>query len=539
LIGGLDLAAEWAGFETVGQCEFADFPTKALEKHWPDVPRWRDIKVFSGWSLGLEDGLCYNKICEMTGDELLGQRISGEDEQQNDRPRLERLKRLLNSAEIAGSKCPYIQALSQAVKGNTALTNAVTSISEETTALTPVAANGCGEQVILDGVEGFHCPDGQGQIKQPNSNGDGALSPETAGCARFVELNPVLGTEKRKSITSKDGESAQKADLMSIMESLFASLATINCTRRAARLSVLSAGVPCQPASVAGKRRGAADDRWLWPEALRIVRETRPTWIVFENVKGLVTLSDGMEFERISLDMEREGYEVQSFVFPAAAVGAPHRRERVFFVANAGSRRSCGGGRDVEHADCERREELNLSAVDGEAGFAGGRLDAIISDTEHDGSPASAVSRVDSKNASWGAERAKRAVEPAGAGGSGCDGDVADAYDGCGAMRRDGKLSAVANTKESGCNHGGRTPEHVSGEWWAVERGLGDEADGLPGFLAGRMNWWDWDWDSIPRVTQGEKNRADKLKALGNAVAPPQAYPIFRAIAEIEKGGHV
>ena len=53
------------------------------------------------------------------------------------------------------------------------------------------------------------------------------------------------------------------------------------------------------------------------------------------------------------------------------------------------------------------------------------------------------------------------------------------------------------------------------------------------------MNWWDWDWDSIPRVTQGEKNRADKLKALGNAVAPPQAYPIFKAIVEIEKGGHV
>nr|WP_243406405.1 DNA (cytosine-5-)-methyltransferase [Siphonobacter curvatus] len=101
------------------------------------------------------------------------------------------------------------------------------------------------------------------------------------------------------------------------------------------RVDVLSGGFPCQPFSSAGKRKGTADDRYLWPEMLRAIREIEPTWIVGENVRGLVTWNDGMVFEQVCADLEAEGYEVQAFVIPAAGVNAPHRRERVWFIAYA------------------------------------------------------------------------------------------------------------------------------------------------------------------------------------------------------------
>ena len=154
-IGGIDIAAEWAGFETVGQCEFADFPTKVLEKHWPDVPRWRDIR-------------------DVTAD----------------------------------------------------------SFFERT---------------------GLHTID------------------------------------------------------------------------------LISGGFPCQPFSVAGKQKGERDERHLWPEMLRVIQELRPSWVLGENVSGILRLAG----DAVCEGLEREGYDVGILNFEAAAVGAPHRRARVFFVGNA------------------------------------------------------------------------------------------------------------------------------------------------------------------------------------------------------------
>lgn len=156
-IGGLDLAAEWAGFETVGQCEWADYPTKVLERHWPDVPRWRDIRTLTG--------------------------------------------------------------------------------------------------------ESFY---------------------------------------ERTGLHSVDA---------------------------------ISGGFPCQPFSVAGKRRGKEDDRYLWPELLRIVQEIRPTWFVGENVAGIVT----MALDTVLSDLESSGYSAQAFIVPACAADAPHRRDRCAIVAHTES----------------------------------------------------------------------------------------------------------------------------------------------------------------------------------------------------------
>jgi DNA (cytosine-5)-methyltransferase 1 len=98
---------------------------------------------------------------------------------------------------------------------------------------------------------------------------------------------------------------------------------------------LLTAGVPCQPASLAGKRRGASDDRWLWPQTLEITAAVAPRWIIFENVPGLLTLGSGMEFECLLSVLETLSYEVWPLVIPACAVGAAHRRNRVWIVAHA------------------------------------------------------------------------------------------------------------------------------------------------------------------------------------------------------------
>jgi len=97
---------------------------------------------------------------------------------------------------------------------------------------------------------------------------------------------------------------------------------------------IITGGFPCQPFSVAGKQKGTSDDRYLWPEMFRIIKELKPRWVIGENVKGLVNLQDGMVFETVCTDLEGEGYEVRAFNIPAAGVGAPHRRERIWIVAH-------------------------------------------------------------------------------------------------------------------------------------------------------------------------------------------------------------
>jgi DNA (cytosine-5)-methyltransferase 1 len=99
------------------------------------------------------------------------------------------------------------------------------------------------------------------------------------------------------------------------------------------QIDVLTGGFPCQPYSSAGKRLGKEDDRHLWPEMLRAIREIQPRWVVGENVLGLVNWSGGLVFHEVQADLEAEGYEVQPYVLPAVSLNAPHRRDRVWFVA--------------------------------------------------------------------------------------------------------------------------------------------------------------------------------------------------------------
>jgi DNA (cytosine-5)-methyltransferase 1 len=98
-------------------------------------------------------------------------------------------------------------------------------------------------------------------------------------------------------------------------------------------IDIISGGFPCQPYSSAGKRLGKEDERHLWPEMLRAIREIQPSWVVGENVRGLTNWNGGLVFDEVQSDLEAEGYEVLPFLLPACAINAPHRRDRIWFVA--------------------------------------------------------------------------------------------------------------------------------------------------------------------------------------------------------------
>lgn len=145
------------------------------------------------------------------------------------------------------------------------------------------------------------------------------------------------------------------------------------------RIDILTGGFPCQPFSLAGQRKGADDNRYLWPHMLRAIQEIRPAWVIGENVAGILTMVQPGEetevgsqtslfgednrkrillrqeyvVETICKDLEREGYSVQPMLIPACAVGAPHRRDRVWFIAHCAD----SGTEDVRR----KREDKVLS----------------------------------------------------------------------------------------------------------------------------------------------------------------------------------
>ena len=376
-IGGLDLAAEWAGIETIGQCEWAEYPTKVLEKHWPDVPRWKDIKTLTGES--------------------------------------------------------------------------------------------------------------------------------------FYER-----TDRRT-------------------------------------VDIISGGFPCQPFSVAGKRRGKEDDRYLWPEMVRIIKELRPTWIVGENVAGIVR----MALPDILSELETCGYRTRTFLIPACAVGARHRRYRVAIVGYAehnglSSTEIAGGTQKTGGGEQERKETAGESPGTGESGNS---EVMAYTDSERELQPPGNKQDVrngigiSGKNVQYsdGTRRKEQYVAAesdkkrlTGRRRDAGTSTFPDSDNRSRNVRRNRKIPTTEEAEGTRRDFGEREKEHESGERRTVESVLGGVADGISDRMDGDLNfiinhYWDAE-PGIPRIATDIEHRVDRLKCLGNAVVPQQFYPVFKAIAEVEGG---
>jgi DNA (cytosine-5)-methyltransferase 1 len=124
---------------------------------------------------------------------------------------------------------------------------------------------------------------------------------------------------------------------------------------------VVTGGFPCQPFSVAGKRKSTADDRYLWDEMLRVIRETKPRWVIGENVEGIVNINEGMVLRQVLNDLENEGFKSQCIIIPASGIGAWHQRKRIWILAysnNNGSYRSQGNA--TKQSSNEQKDRLSF-----------------------------------------------------------------------------------------------------------------------------------------------------------------------------------
>jgi DNA (cytosine-5)-methyltransferase 1 len=126
-------------------------------------------------------------------------------------------------------------------------------------------------------------------------------------------------------------------------------ICTTDFTKYANKIDILTGGFPCQPFSLAGKRKGTDDERYLWGEMLRAIQEIKPRFVIAENVFGITSIDGGLVFEQVCVDLENEGYEVQPFIIPAASKNAPHRRDRCWFIAytNRNGFNECNGINEI------------------------------------------------------------------------------------------------------------------------------------------------------------------------------------------------
>ena len=268
-------------------------------------------------------------------------------------------------------------------------------------------------------------------------------------------------------------------------------------------IDILTGGFPCQPYSMAGKRLGKEDDRHLWPEMLRTIREVQPRWVVGENVFGLINWNGGLVFHEIQSDLEAAGYEVWPYVLPAVSVNAPHRRDRVWFVAHRSSER-CNYGSDNRQ---ERQVYNNKNGDATENKPKGNGWECGISEIGETGNA------TNTKSVS--------------------DGHTRNSSD-QGLSEQPGRIHCegiVANTKRQ------RPPRQEHGE----------TESGQPSKTHPGCGWADFPTQSpvcgrddgfsarLDRITF-PKWRNESIKAYGNAIVPQVAYQIFKAIQAYENG---
>lgn len=324
---------------------------------------------------------------------------------------------------------------------------------------------------------------------------------------------------------------------------------TTDFTKWRGKINVLSGGFPCQPFSLAGRRKGAEDDRYLWPQMLRAIQEIKPDWVVGENVAGIITMVQpgkavelgrsatlfGEDYkdeeiqqqyviETMCQDLEHSGYSIQPILIPACAVGAPHRRDRVWFIANrtdtgaeslqrkwednilsgrTASDTTCRGSGGTPHESCCENERQN--GYETQQPFVRG---CVRASSHSDG------------NRQWERTCEQEPINER-------FGTTNYCY-GC----ENGDPAYSKSTRSEGkCGYGqrkvqfnGRNSKYIQTCWekFPTQSPVCRGNDGLP-----------FDVDDL--AISFPKWRAESIKAYGNAIVPQVAYEIFKAIETINK----
>ena len=250
------------------------------------------------------------------------------------------------------------------------------------------------------------------------------------------------------------------------------------------RVDIITGGFPCQPYSVAGKQ-APNDNRQLWPEMFRIIKEIRPPYVIGENVRNLISIRDGVVFEQVCTDLESEGYEVQTYVLSASAVNAPHQRYRCWIVAHS----RCINERS------KKKPEWTSGDTTGCSGRTYSRSKGIhetnVADTRCKHGEQRNAAELDKKQT----ERSSRTV-----------------HDKSGSERQSEDVAYSDSERQQEQWRAESTQENYDSikckSWWSVEPSVGRVAHGIP-------------------------NRVDRLKGLGNAVVPQIPAALGRAILEV------
>ena len=248
-------------------------------------------------------------------------------------------------------------------------------------------------------------------------------------------------------------------------------------------IDILTGGFPCQPYSVAGKQKGTDDNRYLWPDMFRVIKEIKPTFVVAENVRGIVNIQDGMVFETVCSDLESEGFEIQPFIIPAAGVGAPHKRERVW----------------------------------------------IVGYSKHNGSLTSKIRRGNQKVDARAQERQNQAIESQRTSRSNNN----EIMENSRRTLRQGAKFDKENANESKQENANKfersssTPEHHVANTKGVH--VQGQQDRSGQEQSRRESWWEFE-PNVGRVANGVPGRVHRLKGLGNSIVPQIAEEIGKAI---------
>ena len=296
---------------------------------------------------------------------------------------------------------------------------------------------------------------------------------------------------------------------------------------------IISGGFPCQPFSVAGKRRGTDDDRYLWDETIRVVRECKPKWFVGENVEGLINISNGEVLQQIQKDLEKENFQVQCLIIPASGIGAWHQRKRVWIIgcnlSNTNSRLSIRENKEIQ----TRGNTINSSSKDVSNSkiVRSGKSRNINQEKRLEESNSTQFDS-SSKDVSNSNSRLRR--------GRGTEQESRTNQIWSFYTPKEEQTEQHIRSKTVRCNALPREKENVTNtnEQRTQIQTQGKHTSVKMFRSTSKKSWWQTQ-SELCRTPDGvsyelDKGRSNRIKALGNSIVPQIAYEIGKAIVDAE-----